>query len=201
MIYQKGSMGKSLVPVNDGHPSVIVVDRHLIRECYLIQLEYYDNTNHVVLAYYNASSVKPIIQTCAQVNDWAINTGEKSYIGGRLVVDGQSYTVFHIEPCESVRMHRADFCVYVVTLKERIIVAYGGTLYDVSKNGFDPDDVLELDMIHSKSFGDVHVTVNSQELTISLPDDYLMTYSRAGRLGEEFEGGGKIDADKIRSRV
>jgi hypothetical protein len=191
---------------------------------YLVQMEHYDNMDYVILAYYNASSIKPIIKTCADVDavadadgniveddhDDVWNLGERSYIGGRLVVDNGSFTVFHIEPCEEW-LNLGDY-VFMLTLKDRIILVYYDTLYDLSKN--DPDPIGSLETFNStvftlesqcKTFSDVNVTVNvtvnTQTLTITLPDGCIIEYTREGSLGEEFEGVKKIDADKIRHAV
>lgn len=192
------------IPVSLGS----LVKERYIGKSYLVQMEHYDNMDYLILAYYNASSIKPIIKTCDVDQDVCCspNLGERSYIGGRLVVDNVSFTVFHIELCEEW-LNLGDY-VFMLTLKDRIILVYYDTLYDLSKN--DPDPIGTLETFNStaftlesqsKSFSDVNVTVNTQTLTITLPDGGIIEYTREGSLGEEFEGVKKIDADKIRHAV
>lgn len=151
---------------------------------------------YVVIAYYNASSVLPVI-----------NPGEKSYIRGRIVINDASYTVFHIESCENDSIHKLDHCIYVVT-EERIIAGnegeYGPPLFTVDKTksietlSDDESEAFFMEPL-CRSFGDVHVAVNNEALNISLPDGYERVFTPEGTFGDEFSGHGKFNANQMRN--
>lgn len=180
--------------------SALVVDR-CMSGSYMFQLEYYNDTNHVVIGYLNVSSRLPVILTPSEIDIDTINLGEKSYIGGRLVIKDESYTVFHIEPCEKGCMYELDHCFYVIT-EERIIGGnrgeYGPPLFTADKSvEFDQYDEHEAFFMEplSRSFGDALVRVNSEVLIISSPDEYCLVYD--SRLSDEFCGYEKIEATKL----
>ena len=191
-------MGRSVQP---NLRSVIVTDRSIKSGSYLFQIEFYDNTFHLVIAYYNVNSLLPIIHTPGILNA-SINSGEQSYIGGRLSINNESYTVFHIEPCDEGDIYLTEFCAYVFT-KDRVIVGtrnaeYGPMLCTADKDGFNPDDdhdtAFSMEPL-SRSFGDALVTITMDSLTIALPDDYVLVFYLDG----EFSGYQKIDTNKMMS--
>lgn len=139
---------------------------------------------YVVIAYYNASSVLPVI-----------NPGEQSYIRGRIVINDAS--------CENDSIHKLDHCIYVVT-KERIRGEYGPPLFTVDKTksietlSDDESEAFFMEPL-CRSFGDVHVAVNNEALNISLPNGYERVFTPEGTFGDEFSGHGKFNANQMRN--